>query len=283
MIGLGRFSCNLATACIVAAALLLADIAQAGICGDDIGGQDVPCRCGDTVGSSVVLHDDPILLGPCPADGLVVHAPERELPMIIDLAGAVVRGAGAGSGIRVINGGGGVSIVSSRGMAQIENFRDGVSSRIGDAVDRIENIAVDGSGRDGIRLSGEFGVIHMVEVRRAGRDGFSLRGTGWLLQQVRAFDNGRFGFNVLGRAARLGSSERGPLAAGNGADGFFLMGWGHRLIDCLAANNGRDGIHLSGSGFVVDGCATNGNLGHPIAGTLRGSRFENIRADGVAQ
>ena len=34
--------------------------AQAKLCGDDVQGQDVPCACGDTLVSGVVLSDDPV-------------------------------------------------------------------------------------------------------------------------------------------------------------------------------------------------------------------------------
>ena len=46
---------------------------RAKLCGDDVGGRDIACDCGDTVVSSVVLRDDPVTTRECPSDGLIVR------------------------------------------------------------------------------------------------------------------------------------------------------------------------------------------------------------------
>ena len=41
--------------------LLVAPKVGAKLCGDNVDGRDVPCACGDTVVSDLVLNDDPVL------------------------------------------------------------------------------------------------------------------------------------------------------------------------------------------------------------------------------
>ena len=60
---------------LAVAVLLVAPQAGAKLCGDNVGGRDVPCACGDTVVSDVTLGDDPVVDAVCPADGLIVRAP----------------------------------------------------------------------------------------------------------------------------------------------------------------------------------------------------------------
>src|SRR5262249_44514762 len=88
--------------------------AHAKLCGDDVGGQDVPCECGDVVVSDLVLSDDPVTQAPCPDDGLVVRAPAAGHGLTIDLHGKTLRGSARGIGVWVLAGGpGGARLVST--------------------------------------------------------------------------------------------------------------------------------------------------------------------------
>src|SRR5579862_3150946 len=104
-------------------ALLLPATAHAKLCGDDVQGRDVPCACGDTLVSSVVLTDDPVTTTVCPGDGLIVR-PSGVVGITVDLNGQTIRGSNRGSGLWVLAGG--ARVVSSRQPAHIEHFRDGV-------------------------------------------------------------------------------------------------------------------------------------------------------------
>src|SRR6185295_18777988 len=96
----------------VLAVLFVTSLAHAKLCGDDVQGQDVPCACGDTVVSSVVLTDDPVTSSVCAADGLIVRAGSAA-QITVDLNGKTLRGSGQGAGLWVIYGGsGGVRLLS---------------------------------------------------------------------------------------------------------------------------------------------------------------------------
>lgn len=256
---------------------LLSCPAAARLCGDDVDGHDVPCDCGDTLVSSIVLGDDPVVAAACDGDALSVYAPQRSAPIVIDLAGRVLRGVGNGTGIHVINGGSaGVEVISSGGMAQIESFRDGIVARLAPGITLLQGVSIESCGRDGVRLVGDYAVLDLVDVRRVGRDGFSLRGHELELRQVRALDNGRFGFLVTGSRAHLGFPAAGATSSHNARDGFLLIGSEHELIGCDASSNGEDGIHLNGVRFHVEGCFIGYNAGGAIGGNLSNNRlFDN--------
>lgn len=76
---------------VLAAAVVHAD------CGDDIGGERVPCGCGDVVVSDTRLRPgDPVVEGACPADGLILRAAPAASSLTLDLGGLELRGRGAG-------------------------------------------------------------------------------------------------------------------------------------------------------------------------------------------
>src|SRR5262249_30165081 len=83
-------------------AVTLPVVAQAKLCGDNVGGLDIPCSCGDTLVSNVVLGNDPIVTETCTADGLIVKATDASHGVTIDLAGKTLRGNGHGTGIWVV-------------------------------------------------------------------------------------------------------------------------------------------------------------------------------------
>jgi hypothetical protein len=99
-------------------------------CGDDIDGARVPCACGDVVVVDTRLDpSDPIVQGPCIADGLVVRARPDASHITVDLNGLTIRGQGVGVGVRVLDGGAdGARILGGEagGEATIAGFREAV-------------------------------------------------------------------------------------------------------------------------------------------------------------
>src|SRR5205814_4378675 len=93
---------------------LLSGKVEAKLCGDDVGGQDVACACGDVIVSDVVLGAaDPVTQERCAGDGLVVRAPQASKSLTVDLHGQTLRGLGHGAGLLLLDGGpGGASVVS---------------------------------------------------------------------------------------------------------------------------------------------------------------------------
>src|SRR5215468_557000 len=253
---------------LVVAGLLLAQPAQAKLCGDDVDGRDVPCACGDVVVSDVTLGDDPVVTGPaCPQDGLVVRAPEARRPLVIDLHGATLRGSGTGVGLRILFGGpGGARVQSSGGVATVAGFEDGIAARGTDSVWLIEDVVVRDSARDGLRISGPDFTIQRVEVRTAVRDGFALGGRGFRISEMHAADCGRYGYSVMGDSGQIGQPGAGNIAERSGFAGFSIMGAGHALADCTAVFGRDSGVHLQAFGIEVHGCRASDNGGDGIEG-----------------
>jgi hypothetical protein len=270
------------------AGLLLPAAASAKPCGDNVRGMDVPCACGDTLVSDLVLGNDPILKAPCADDGLVVRAPDALRGLVIDLRGLTLRGRGKGTGLWVVSGGrGGARIVSSVGPATIEGFRDGILGDAEDGIALVEHVAIVGSMRDGIRVRGAGYEIRDTEVRHAGRDAYGVIGRGFRLAATRAVGAGRFGYFVLGQGGIIGETGAGSSSDGSGAAGFSLMGMGHRLVDCVARGAGKDGVHLQGMHYEVRGCMASGNRGDGIGGmggmdwTFAGNRADDNDGNGI--
>lgn len=253
---------------------------RAKLCGDDVDGQDVPCACGDTLVSNLVLGADPLLDAPCPQDGLIVRAASDVAAGVrIDLQGRTLRGTGTGTAVWVVYGGpGGAQIVSSNGRATLEGFRDGISAHGADTVALVDGVTVAGSGRDAVRLMGPAFEIRNTDARTSGRDGFSLGGGGYRLTSTQAIDSKRFGYFIMGQDSVIGEPGAGNTAQGSGEDGFNVMGMGHRLIECTALGSAKDGIHLNTMHVELRGCAGLTNHGSGIAGMAAGSNLAQNRA-----
>lgn len=241
--------------------------AAAKLCGDDVGGQDVPCACGDTVVSDLVLGDDPVGNARCASDALVVRANGAPRSVTIDLGGKTLRGNGQGAGLWIVYGGpGGARVVSTGGRATIEGFRDGIVAHGANTATLIEGVVVTASGRDGMRVGGPGFEVRNTEVRNAGRDAYSLGGGGFRVTGSRAVSSRRFAYFVMGRDGTIGAAGAGAAAEGSGAVGFNLSGTGHRLIDCRVSGAGKDGVHLNGMHFEIRGCVARENAGDGIGG-----------------
>jgi hypothetical protein len=83
-------------------------------------GGSVPCACGDRVVLDRTLDDgvDPVTTTVCPADGLIVAD-----GVTLDLGGAILRGRGAGAGVRIETGATDVTI--QRGKLSVLAAADG--------------------------------------------------------------------------------------------------------------------------------------------------------------
>lgn len=256
-------------ACLVLGA---AGAAAAKRCGDDVDGADVPCACGDEVVASTVLGDDPIVRAPCPFDGLLLRSRDGASGLVLDLAGHTLRGDGRGIGLRVLDGGpGGASIISRGAPAALDGFDDGIVARGQDGVALIEDLAIRGSRRDGLRVTGRGFIVRRVAVTGARRDGFALGGTGFEVSATQAEDCGRFGYLVMGDSGVIGGAGNGNTADRSGMAGFNLMGLGHTLAECTARGGRKDGVVLQASQLDVRGCQARDNAGDGITGT--GSRL----------
>jgi hypothetical protein len=265
---------------VIAVALsLTAAEASARLCGDDVGGKDVPCSCGDVVVSDLVLTNDPVTVLRCRNEGLIVRAPIDNEGLQIDLNGKTLRGRGRGAGVWVMYGGrGGARVFSNGGAAVIDGYGDGIVGRTKGVIGLIDNVTVLNSKRDGIRVFSESTEIRACEARNSGRDGFSVRGTQWVIKSSRAVQSRRFGFNASGEIGSLGVRRGGLVAESSGRAGFNVSGTSHRIIDCIASSGG-DGVVATGLAHEINGCAVYDNKEFGIRGTAASSRLGNNSAE----
>jgi hypothetical protein len=262
--------------------------AQAGLCGDDVAGRDVPCGCGDIVVSNLALGDDPVATATCPSDGLLIDARSKDKSLVIDLRGLTLRGSGRGVGVWVLDGGpGGAQLTSSGGTATIQGFQDGVVARGNGAILLLENLRVDRVARDGVRVQGDGYTIRAVEVVGAGRDGFALSGRRYAVESTRASGSKRFGYMGMGVDGRFGAPNAGNEALDSGKSGFNVMGSGHRFSACVARGNGEDGVRVMGNRMELASCVAEANKDDGISGTgtewwLAANRGIGNGNDGIA-
>jgi hypothetical protein len=259
---------------------LIGSPALAAVCGDNVGGQDIPCGCGDTVVSSLVLTDDPVTTERCKRHGLIVSAGRTQTGVEIDLNGKTLRGSGKGAGLWVTSGGrDGVRIVSNNGQALIEGFRDGIAGRTRGTVNTIDNVILSGSVRDGVHVFSDRVQIRDSQAYNSGRDGFYVRGEAWMLKDLRASNSRRHGIKALGEAGTLGVNRSGVTVESSGGTGISVMGIGHRVIDCVAIGGRADGVETTGAYHEVTGCLAVDNDGVGIKGSSHFSRVRNCRAE----
>jgi hypothetical protein len=252
----------------------------AAVCGDDVNGRDIPCACGDTVGSSVVLADDPVTETHCRRHALIVSLAPEAAGIEIDLNGRTLRGRGKGTGIWVTSGGrDGVRIVSNSAPALIEGFRDGIAGRTKNTISLVDNVVLSASARDGIHVFGDGVQVRDSEAYNSGRDGFSVRGEGWVLKDLRAFNSRRHGINASGEYGTVGVRRAGVSAESSGGTGINVGGVGHRIIDCVAIGGRSDGMSSSGAYHEITGCLVVDNDGIGMKGGASITRLQNNRAE----
>jgi hypothetical protein len=234
--------------------LLLGPALEAGArrCGDDVGGRAVPCDCGDElVGSRTLGDDDPITSRVCSGPGLVVDVPAGSPAATLALGGHEIAGSGRAAGILVLGGGaGGLTLVGPGG---VRGFDVGVQATPG-ALARVAGVRATQNRSDGFSLAGAGYVVTDCEATENGRDGVALRGAGYRLEGNSAHRNGRHGFSIAGREAVIGGAATNE-AAGNGHDGFRVLGHGHDVAAAVATANGSREIATLARGKRAARCA----------------------------
>lgn len=169
-------------------------------CGDDVDGRGtaVRCACGDVVVSDVRLRaDDPIVAAPCATDGLVVDA---RAPITVALDGVVLRGAGRGTGVRILRGGARGVVLA--GPGGVEGFDVGVSAAPGALAQAIA-VSARGNRRDGFAVRGHDAVLIDCVAEGNGRDGVAQSGSATVaVEGGRVAGNGRDGRRSARRIPR---------------------------------------------------------------------------------
>lgn len=254
------------TAAVLALLSVGADAAQAGACGDRIGGKRVACACGDTVESDTVLSPtDPVVTQRCPGDGLVLVAPEDTDRLTLDLGGQSIVGQGHGAGIRVAKGGrlGAVIVGGGEGgqRAEIARFGTGIRASGRDVLHEVRSIDVHDHTSDGLSIHASGVTIEDVRSEGNGRRGIALSGHGNEARGVTASGNAADGLEVRGSAATVSAET-----AGNGGNGAVVAGRGHRVERILTTRNGEAGVMATGGGHRIDGMKASGNAGDAVAG-----------------
>ncbi len=227
----------------------------AGVCGDDVGGARVACRCGDTVVSDTTLRsDDPVLRGRCPLDGLIVHASVLAESLTLDLAGHAIVGSGFGAGVRVEDGG-----------------NDGATILGGAAGERGEIVGF-GTGLAAMRM-GELARVERIDVKGSRHDGMFLRGSGLFVVAVGSHDNGANGIRYEGTGGRLIRVS----ATGNAKSGLVIHA-PRVVVEASADDNGRHGIIVDGHDVDLSRATARNNQGHGALVRSARSKTEGFTA-----
>jgi hypothetical protein len=270
------------------AVLCLPTSTAAKLCGDNVGGVDIPCACGDTVVGDLVLSDDPVTTTVCASDALVVRAAaDTAQGLTIDLAGKTLRGNGHGTGIWLIDGGpGGARVISTGDRAQLLGFMDGVVANGANSVALVDNLRIVGSARDGLRVSALRYSIHAIEVSNSGHTGFVLGGRRFEVTSTSASNSKANGYAVSGADGVVGVPGAGNVTRGSGHAGFTVSGVRHQLVECGASASSHEGVHLNGMHFTITACTAENNGLDGIVGTgmdwrLVGNRALNNQRHGL--
>jgi len=197
-------------------------------CGDNVNGERVACRCGDSVVADTHLEaQDPVVRERCGGDGLFIRAPKGAATITLDLGGLSLIGSGIGTGIRVISGGSeGAVIIGGRpgDVAEIVGFGTGVDAHGSHRLKELRGLIVKGNKRDGVNVYGSPGaLIQNVTSTKNGRDGLRIRSRGARVRSVEASDNAKAGIRVSGETATVqaqvqGNHKEGVVARGRGHD-----------------------------------------------------------------
>ncbi|MFN2428008.1 MAG: hypothetical protein ABR587_16345 [Candidatus Binatia bacterium] len=229
---------------------LLPGFSQAGACGDNIHGERVACSCGDQVVADVVLQqDDPVVLGPCSGDGLLIKLPTGVDGITINLGGHRISGNGGGTGIRVVDGGrlGSVIVGGTDGArGEITGFRTGISAHGTAVLREVRGLDVRGNRSDGLRMRSNDVLVIDVNSEGNGGDGMAVSGRDVEVADVTASDNVGDGVRVRGSGVKVAAETMGNL--GNGA---VVSGRNSRADAVRSTNNGGVGLITSGSGSEV--------------------------------
>lgn len=138
-------------ALLVAVALCSPALAST-LCGDDVGGQRVACRCGDTVVSSTRLQpDDPVVTNRCPHNGLQLRAAGNLDSLVLELAGLSLIGSGSGTGILILDGGKQGAVIIGGNPSEpghVSGFRRAIHALGRTGLKEIYNLVMSANGGD---------------------------------------------------------------------------------------------------------------------------------------
>jgi hypothetical protein len=233
-------------------------LGHAGVCGDKVNGVRIPCHCGDLVVSDTTLRaDDPVTTTRCLLDGLIVRAPSTAESLVLNLAGLSIVGRGDGIGLRIDGGGSdGVRIIGGEGTArgEIVGFGIGVFSPRSDALSRVENLAVKGNRRDGLRLRSSGALIINLETVDNGGDGLHLSGYGGRIVNIKAAGNREVGVRLRTRDTLISGQ-----AVANSGHGIVSDGAGNDISGMIALDNGGAGVIARGGRQKTAGVVSEGN------------------------
>jgi hypothetical protein len=203
------------TLTVAVAALTLSGAATAygALCGDDVDGARVACRCGDVVVSDTTLQaTDPVVLERCVGDGLIVRAARTADAIYLNLNGLSLLGSGSGTGIRVSSGGANGAVIDGGGQtarAVIAGFSTGLRASGRRSVAEIRGVELNANRRDGLASWVHEARLIDVVANDNGRDGVHVGGRQSTLDGVRANKNGRYGLRVTQDTAALRGNGKG--------------------------------------------------------------------------
>ncbi len=193
--------------------------AQAGLCGDDVGGVRVACACGDFVVSDATLvATDPVVTTRCGSDGLIIQSSELidSGSLTLDLGGLSITGSGVGIGILVSNGGADGAVIAGgpdpARPGQVVGFGSGLRVRTQRALRALSNVDFRGNQVDGVALRSLNTEVTAVRAFSNGRDGVRISGRKATLDAIEADGNGRHQLNMETSSAAQAAVDAGITA-----------------------------------------------------------------------
>ncbi len=239
----GRDAHLTSAAAAISLSLLLPSLAAAGLCGDDIGGSRVPCRCGDVVASDTVLRpSDPVTQERCPGIGLLVRADALAETITLNLGGLSLVGQGRAVGILVQRGGSDGAVIlggDAPRLGEVVGFELGVVAPNQTVLRRVERLVAKGNRRDGFWLR-QAGIVALdLAATRNGGSGMRISGRGGRFEGIHAGENHGRGIVLMAPGAVV-SGE----AHANRLHGIVSSGARASLVHVEAHGNGRDGVAI---------------------------------------
>lgn len=242
-----------------AVVLVAAPAAQAGACGDHVGGKRVECKCGDSVVSdTVLLPYDPVAVEPCKGDGLVIMAPADSDGITLNLGGLSLVGRGRGAGVQVVHGGRLGSVIvggdADQTRAEIVGFSTGIRANGHHALREVRAVDVHGNAKDGVTVRSNGVRVEDVVSQSNGRHGVAVKGRGNEITDVVSESNSRDGLRVQGSGSTVSAET-----SGNRRNGAVVNGRDHRVDALTSTNNGSVGVMARGRTEGVDQARAVGN------------------------
>jgi hypothetical protein len=190
-------------------------------------GGTVKCSCGNTLVADRRLAGDPILVNPCPGDGLIIGVSG----VTLDINSKALKGSGTGVGVLVPAGVHDVNIVG-RPPGRVIQFGTGIKIADGASHVTVREIQAYYNTGDGILIEGDHNSIISSPGRHDGNNGLTVM-------------NGNH--NVI----------TGLNNEYNGDNGFFIQGHFNEIISNKASENDKNkqghgnGIEVIGDNNII--------------------------------